>query len=131
MKKIGILTVLGLGLLPAIAFAGQTYPNASSDVEADTTARWAEGTLSAAHNSPDNVQYIGCWVRSTSAADSASCYARTAAGTYVSCSTTSSRLISAIRALHSEARLRFYWDTSFRCTEIEVRTASTEEPLQP
>jgi len=118
-------------LLPTIAYAGLTYPNASSTVVIETTARWAEGTVSATHNSPDNVQYIGCWSRVSSTTDQATCYARDTSGHYGSCTTTDSRFLPLIRSLHSEGRLRFSWDTSYRCTQIELRTASTEEPLQP
>jgi hypothetical protein len=128
-RIIGYSLLAAVGLLPAAAQAGRTYSNASSDVA--ISSFWAEGTLSAAHNSPDDEQYIGCWIRTTATTEEASCYANSAEGSSRTCRTTALRLIQAIRSLHSETRLRFEWNSDFECTRIETRSASTEEPLVP
>jgi hypothetical protein len=128
-RIIGYSLLAAVGLVPAAAQAGRTYSNASSDVT--ISSFWAEGTISAAHNSPDSVQYIGCLTRTTATTVEASCYANSAEGSYRSCRTTAVRMIEAVRSLHSETRLRFEWNSAFECTHIETRSASTEEPLVP
>jgi hypothetical protein len=116
----------------AVAIAGKTYSNASSDTEVVTFSGggWFRGSIGAVRNSPDNLQYLGCWVRITSGGELGGCYARDAASAYASCTTTNWRLIDAIHSISDSARLLVSWDAGFNCTEVEVRAASTEEPRQ-
>lgn len=128
------LMIAAVLLSSAVALAGQTYSNASSDVELTDHSGgggYAMGSIGAVRNSPDGVQYIGCLVRTPlSGTEYASCYARDASYRYRSCSTSNWRLVDAIQSIEDSTRLRFSWDASYQCTEIETRDASTEEPRQ-
>lgn len=131
-KNSAVAVVATLVLASAVAVAGTTYPNSSSDVDIVhySGGGWAEGSIGAVRNSPDNTQYLGCYVRTQTSSEFATCYARSASGTYGSCTTTNWRLIDAIQAISDATRFKATWNASFECTAIEVREASTEEPRQ-
>jgi len=97
-----------------LAASGVTYAGlvATGEVniwtDATTGLLSANGTLRAARNSADNVQYIGC-VRYAydTGSNSALCYARMANGTYASCSTSDANMISVAETMSSAAYLYF------------------------
>jgi hypothetical protein len=111
MKK-GLITALlvsGILLASGVTYAGMTgYNPVNIWTDSSTGLQSANGTLRDARNSADNTQYIGC---SRYAYDTGSnsivCYARTAAGAYLSCQTSDAGMVRVAETLNSASYLYF------------------------
>ncbi len=119
--------VLGMMVLGAgsAAWAGE---RSITPVYIDTTNRILWGSFGSAHNSSDSVQHLQVLVQASAAIEVAVIYARDANGVSVSCFTASAPILSAVKALTSDAFVQASWDASGECTTIEVRTTSVLPP---
>jgi hypothetical protein len=132
-KAIWVVCLSSLSLLIVQgARAGYKLP---AGVYIDTASRYAVGTLGAARNSADTVQYISCSrTASVSGGNNVSCAARNADATpiTVSCFVTDpaqvAALSPALEAMNGDSRVYFYWDSAGRCTNIVVQNSSYFEP---
>jgi hypothetical protein len=87
--------------------------------------------MAAARNSANDVEYIGCEVKTTIGGGPwVTCIARNAAGTSVQCTSNNSWMIQAANAISPEAMLRFHWSLSNECDIIEVENYSYHPPKQ-
>lgn len=125
LRTLGIVGVLG----GTVALAGPKY---GYPVQVNLTSRHASGGFGTARNSADSVQYIGCDVYGyTTSVPRVSCYARSAAGTYASCSSTDPNLLAVARSISDDSIVSFNWDASGTCTYLFAGNASMAEPREP
>ncbi|HEY2512811.1 MAG TPA: hypothetical protein VGI39_18220 [Polyangiaceae bacterium] len=114
--------------------AGERDADSLEYVKIDRTSLMATGQISAARNSPDKNQYIGCWINAYSSgrATEAYCRAHDAAATgsagEVLCISTAPQFIQAVSAVNSDSILEFDWDATGRCTYLYTETASYVSP---
>lgn len=130
-RKIGMLVAgaLPLTLVALWAHAGEKRVN---EVIISTATRYAFGSIGAARNSTDVVQYIGCYTFAYSAGGTtAYCSAKAKGGVTAVCSTTSPALISAVAGVNGDSAVSFYWDAAGNCTEIDVTNFSMYQPKNP
>jgi hypothetical protein len=85
---------------------------------------FANGDLGFVHNTPDNIQYIGC----NSSGNIARCFARNLAGLSRACSTPNPTHLAAIHSLSGDSYLIFGWDAAGQCTFINVQNSSLTVP---
>ena len=130
MKKSVLVTVcVTLGLIATAAWAGG---KTGAEVYADSAGRYAYGALGSARNSADAVQYIGCYVYAySSGSEYVGCFARNAAGTYVSCVSSVPQIINTVRGLNENGYLYFTYDAGGTCSYVEARNVSYFPPLLP
>lgn len=118
-----VLVLSGLALMPA--WAGHRL---GSQVAVDLQAGVAHGSIGAARNSGDAVQYIGCRVTARVGAQPAVlCFARDAAGTYLQCQSEERELIRAVQTIAPWSWIYFEADGPGRCLLVRVETASYYE----
>ncbi|HEX8822994.1 MAG TPA: hypothetical protein VF794_23905 [Archangium sp.] len=135
-KFVGV-SVVGALLLSTGALAGA---KATSEVVINTTSNaptvTAMGSMGSARNSADATQYIGCQL-STNNVSSGSvtvvCFAKNAAGQYVSCVTTDPNYVNVAQSIQSDSYIRFNYDSSVgsTCTYLLVVQNSYYAPKQP
>lgn len=134
MKKTLSVCVLASAVTLAALFGlsghAQAGARASYAIFIDNAARMAQGTLATVRKSADTLAYIGCKVTGTSTGSvTTSCSARNAAGNLsVSCTSASPQIASAAAAINGDSFLRFYWNSSNQCTQVEVENNSAYEP---
>ncbi len=126
-KKTAILTLCAVGAITATAaWAGA---KGGPYVNIDLANRRASGSLGGARNSIDAVQFLGCVTTgNTNGAQTATCWAQNAAGTYISCLTTSPVLIDMARSLNGDSVLQFHWDATGQCTYLYIENDSYYAP---
>ena len=122
--RLGLRT---LGFAAAVLLASTAalagFRTAQQVVISDT-AQFANGDLGYIYNTDDLTQYMGCVSYNTAG----NCYAKDRTGLTRSCSTSDPNLLAVIRSLNNDSWLIFYWDTSGRCTFIEVENSSMVPP---
>ncbi len=135
MKKlhavVGVAVALSLAGTAAWAGAKTVVPVTISP-SASTT--WVSGTIGSARNSANTNETIGCALyaySNVSAPSSIQCYARNAAGTYISCTSTAPALVNAMSAITSDSYITFVVDTSGSCTHVYINNSSYFEPKAP
>ncbi|MEL6342797.1 MAG: hypothetical protein AAFV53_06665 [Myxococcota bacterium] len=114
-----------LALFCNTAYAGYVWP-----VEVGISGSSAFGSKAAARDSADSTQYIGCAVfasGTTSTTLYGLCAARTATGTYLSCSTTNPKMIEAIQGQDTYGYL-YFTETSGQCSYIYSNRFSSYLP---
>ena len=111
-------------VLSLFAATTQAGYDGNFPVVIDDAYRQAFGTLVATRRSADNVQKLGCTIKS----DNVLCYATNAAGVYRTCLTTDPALMAVARSLTSESYLWFIWNTAGTCTSITVGLGSPYKP---
>ncbi len=127
MKRSVGAVVAGL-LMGGSAWAGY---KATNTVGNTPSSREAWGSMAAARNSANDVEYIGCEVKTTiGGGPVVTCLARNAAGTTVQCTSNNSWMVQAANAISPEAMLRFHWNLSNECDIIEVENYSYHPPKQ-
>ena len=113
-----LLFLVGSVVAPAAALAGyKVSPAVTITTTSSTTV--VRGSLIGAHNSADNVQYIGCQIRY----DFAYCWARDAAGHTAMCSTSDVGKMDAMRTTNAASYINITM-TNGVCGSLEVTTAS-------
>jgi hypothetical protein len=110
------------------AFAGYRY---GSQVQVDTVARKAGGTMATARASADTKQYLGCGFRATPTSLEVYCQAQDANGVQAQCISASQTFVQALGALQSDMSLYFEWDANGRCTFIGADNYSSNPPKAP
>lgn len=124
MKRRNMGRMLAMGLMLSAATTTQAGYDGNFPVVIDDAYRQAFGTLVATRRSADNVQKLGCTIKS----DNVLCYATNAAGVYRTCLTTDPALMAVARSLTSESYLWFIWNTAGTCTSITVGLGSPYKP---
>ena len=134
MKKILSACVLASAVTLAALFAlsprAEAGTRGGATMFIDTVGRMAQGTLATVRKSADTFGYIGCKVIGTSTGSlTTTCTARNTAGTVsVSCTSSSPQIASAAAAINGDSFLRFYWNSSSQCTQVEAENSSSFEP---
>ncbi len=105
---------LGLGVL-AVAATSVAGTVVGGQVFIDTVNQTFSGALGSALHSADATQFIGCYTTGTSVL----CQARNAAGTLVSCSTSTPAHIEAMKAMGDDSRI-FVRYNGGTCTSLIV-----------
>jgi hypothetical protein len=122
--------VVVVGLVGASAWAGSKTTNWTVGI--DTVGKSAYGSVGATRSSADTVQYIGCSVYGfDDGFIQASCGAKNAAGTSVSCSSTVPSIVETVRAMPSDGFVRFQWNDAGDCTYVAFGNYSYYAPKQP
>jgi len=111
------LTTLAAAAISASAYAG--FKGEQQVVMSDAM-KMANGNLGYVARTPDNVQYIGCFV----AGDAGYCFAQNRYGVARSCWSDDPKLVSIMAALNSDSHLMFYWDDGGYCLDVEARSGS-------
>lgn len=137
IKFAAAIALLGTVFLSAHAFAGQKF-NPDVSVTSGATSGNASGVLSAARNSPDGRQRIGCQVSTSDGSTtlSARCEAANAQGVYVACGTTAPHLVQQAMSVKSDSFVSFFFVNTTpgalpRCTAITVDNNSLYAPKLP
>jgi len=86
------------------------------------------GSLAAARNSANAIEYIGCKVVGTTSGASVLCEAQDSAGTQFSCNSTNSNIVAAARAISGDSFLTINRDSTDQCTLLYVDNSSVHEP---
>ena len=125
MKKtqIAVLAVL-ISFFSAYGMAGVVQP---APVEVDLGNQNAQGDMVTARFSDNDVEYIGCGVRTFEGAPSFSfgfCQAGDADGNEVLCFSQNPDLLDAIKAISDYSFITFSWDSGLVCTRIGNSTQS-------
>lgn len=85
----------------------------------------ANGTFKNTRNSADSVQYIGCSLFSYDTGTFyANCYAYSATGQYVSCTTSDANMLKAVQTLNPASYLYFVVNADGSCDRIITGNAS-------
>ncbi|QRO01121.1 hypothetical protein JRI60_19825 [Archangium violaceum] len=126
-KKSAVLGCVVASLFAGtVAWAGSRY---AYPVFIDVPGRTAYGTLGAARNSNDNVQFISCDTHAYSdGSKNMSCAAKTTAGTYVYCTSSVAGLVDAAQSISGDSFIYFEWNTSGACTYLGVGNSSEYAP---
>lgn len=119
-----------LALMTSVAFAGLKTP---VPVEVDLVNGFAQGDLTTAANSKNDVELIGCGTRNFDDGLGFSfrfgfCQATTADGVAITCFTENTALLDEIRGLSSRSYITFSWEDdgsgNITCTRIGFSTQS-------
>jgi len=121
VRRFGIL-VAGLAVA-ATAVAGQRLLH-----NVFITNDIAFGGLSASRNSPDSVQFITCFTRSSG---EGGCTLRDATGLTRACATETPAQIEVIRAIRGDSRVDIQWNAAGECTALTARNSSRYPAKQP
>ena len=114
-------TVFAAAALSGSALAGfQT----GQQVVISDEQKQANGDVGYVHNTPDDVQYIGC----LTAGDEGYCFARRWDGVVRSCWSNDPKWVTAMAAVSSDSHLQFYWDAAGYCVGMTVRNESVTAP---
>ncbi len=125
VKAAVVATAAVLGLGVGTAHAGnyvnyQTYVSLYSG-----GGGYAAGVVSAARNSSDAQQYIGCQVIvSSSGTANGTCYANELGGEYLVCSSSVPALIEQMRSISDNSFVSFNASSTGACTSINVHQSS-------
>jgi hypothetical protein len=114
MKTLLIRVVTAaLAMAGVAAVAGEQL---AREVTYDAIKPFVSGDLGYVRNTPDTVQYLGCFINGASAI----CQARNSAGLAKSCITTDPDKVNALRSLNGDSRLAFGWNADGTCSSIIV-----------
>lgn len=108
-----------LAAIPATAVAGYKVSEQVSIVTVSSSTVRVRGSLIGAHNSADNLQYIGCQIRY----DFAYCWARDSSGRTAMCSTSEAGRLAAMRSVNAASYLDITM-TNGSCANMEISTSS-------
>lgn len=112
----------GVVMVVETAEAGLYLPE---PVEVDLTNRSAVGDMWSARYGDPSESFIGCGVVSVQGgAQFAFCQARDVQGDFIFCAINDPDLIESVKAITSDAVLRFQWNENDECTVVNVSTNS-------
>jgi hypothetical protein len=115
-----------LATVAGVAMAGATL---GYQVGINDTYKFAVGAIATTRNTPDSVQYIGCYHNAyTSGASYANCYAVNAAGVSRTCYTVNVNMVEAIRSISDESYIYFQWNTDGTCSYVLIDKGSRFRP---
>jgi len=112
-----IVTATAATLMLASAFAAMAGSQASLAVSISDPNQTAQGSLTAARYSADDVQFISC---ANSANTFANCIAKNAAGVTRSCVTSDPALIAVISSIGPESYVSFRWNDEGQCASVRI-----------
>ncbi len=93
-----------------------------------STSKSASGNIADVHNSSSPNELLGCEVRGYDTYMWGFCFARDAAGTWLSCSTTKDYLIRAMSTINGDSELGFTVNSGAGCTGVLVTNGSRTRP---
>lgn len=121
--------MLALGAAALIlGFATNVDAGSKQYKPVEVVSNYAWGSMGSARNSGDNNQYIGCTVNTSGSTPTGNCYARNAAGTLKTCTTTNFYYVEQMKSLASDSYIYFGWNASGQCTTLSIGTMSSYEP---
>ena len=115
--------VLAAAALCPAAFAGD---QSAQNVVIISAASAALGDVGHVHNSPDDVQYIGCEISGSSG----TCHARDKSGQTRSCTTTNATHLNTILSVTSDSYIYFRWNSEGLCAAVKVENGSMGRPKE-
>jgi hypothetical protein len=131
MKNVSKILVVGLSLcISATAWAGLRLnaPNVYIQKNSDGSGN-AEGSLSVAYNSPDTSQSIGCMAHLLPTGSySTNCSATDATGVTAQCVSSSADFARMATSMNSDSVVRFIWNSSGTCVELDIKQSSAFPP---
>jgi hypothetical protein len=135
MKKQHLTAIGALILLSSSAMAGLYQPAPIDIVTNADGSGSARGDMVTARFTKNNVEYLGCGVRTFSdgaggVLSFAFCQASTAAGVIGFCSTEDPRLIESLAAISDYSFITFSWGADGVCTQIGTSTQSLYLPAK-
>ena len=113
------MVIAMLAALPTGALAGYKVSEQVSIVTVNSSTLRVRGSLIGAHNSADNLQYIGCQNRY----DFSYCWARDSSGRTAMCSTSEAGRVAIMRSVNTAS----YLDVTMvngSCTTMEISVSS-------
>jgi hypothetical protein len=129
-QALGKISATALGAAMVLGAAGTAYAGNYVNYQTHVThyssgGGWAAGVVSAARNSSNASEYIGCQVATySSGAAYGTCYATDAANASVYCSSSNAALIAQMRAISDNSYVQFAADPSGACTTVYVHQSS-------
>lgn len=115
----------------ALAFVPVARAGYQEPAPVTITATQAWGSAGSARNSNDGKQRIDCEFLGTTAAVGIYCWATDLNGTQKTCGNSTASFVSAAQKFQPDSFIRFNFDASATCTQLEVLTASQNEPKRP
>jgi hypothetical protein len=117
----------------SVAAAGTRYDQPVDIIEYTDGSGFAEGALGTVRNAPGDYAEIGCFFAKYVEAETtrATCYAFDEDGNAAICSTTNPSLLETIAFTSDTAYIRYWFDASGRCTDIDVEVGSGFAPKAP
>lgn len=132
MKDKRLRTGVAIGLtcvLTAITGVAMAGAYTGYQVGINDTYKFAVGSIATTRNTPDTVQYIGCYHNAyPGGTSSGNCYAVNNAGVSRTCYTTNANLIETIRSIGDDSYIYFQWNTDGTCSYILVDKGSRFRP---
>ena len=125
--------ILAGGVLFSVGAAVKAGYQLENTVSINTyaTYRSGSGAMGTARNSADANQQIGCRVEASTGSNFARCLARTAAGAYLECTTSSAAIVQAAAAIGSASRIYFTENLAGTCTSLHAQNESNWKPMVP
>ena len=129
MKLRQTLSIGALAFFSSIAFAGLLQPAAVEVTLNDDGSGMAQGDMVSARFAKNNVEFIGCGIRSFDdgaggAFDFGFCQAADSSDVHGFCSTDNSDLLDAMKSTADFSFVTFNWDADGTCTRIGFSTQS-------
>lgn len=106
MNYKAIIASLGFALASAFASVSQAGTDVAAPVTINTASGVVTGAMGYARHTADVRQFIGCF----STGYSASCQARDTAGTLVTCYTSNTNHLEAIKSIGDDSRIYFRYN---------------------
>jgi hypothetical protein len=130
MNKKLALALSGIALVTLAAGAtARAGTKIAGQVQVNNAARWAQGSIGNARNSPDGLTELGCQVQVIAGlGPSMNCVARDAAGFSIICTSNDPDMMSIMGAINSDSYVHFEWDANNTCTTLYIATHSAYQP---
>ena len=127
-----VLTFAGAAslLISGLAVAGQKDTGGTVNIYGSNLR--VMGSLSAARNSSNTVEYLGCKVSvSPGSAPSVTCSAQNSAGVQFSCSSSDAGLVNVALGIKGDSFINVNRDSAGTCTLLAVDNSSIHGPKAP
>jgi hypothetical protein len=127
-NKTRVITLLGAAALATATTAAVAGKHYQQDVKVSPGA-WAQGILSSARNSADDVQYLGCQLIATKGMKLVVwCFGSDAKGETAACFSEDPAFITTATSLNGDSWLEFYVGDEHECHDLMVWNSSEWEP---
>jgi hypothetical protein len=116
----------------ALAFVPVAQAGLKSSIPVSISFNQAYGSAGSARNSVDSKQRIDCQFSGTTTGVGVYCFAEDVNGTVKACSSADPSFVAAATKFQPDSLILFNFDPiTAACTQLQVLTASQEEPKRP
>ena len=127
LKRVLLIAAIPFALA-GTALAGRKT-GIGGEVSIDFTSKRADGTISAASNSADGAQTLGCHVTGWAGSPLyVACFAWDKNNKLAICDSEDPSVVAAALSVSNSSRITFAWDKSYHCTEVGVANESPTDP---